>query len=510
MLRRSCFLALVACAVAGVAFAELSQTYKDWPDSPAGYLLTKSERKAYEHLTTDAEAKAFIDLFWAKRDPDLSTPVNEFKVDYEARVEAANQQFSSERTKGSMTDRGRTLILMGRPSHFTSLPATAVAGRLENVGAEERGATEVWTYLQDKLPPDVRQEQVYFIFVESRVGLNDFHLDRSDTRNALALKLLASAPERFLLHPKLTEVPQLGLLPGSKAATAEQLAVFSAEPRPWPQGAATVTAAGMLSDSLHPLWVHIELPNDVPPATSAVGRVRPADGGADLGTFSIPVTPISVANGRAYEFSFPVDAGTWKADIALLNDAGPLAVTTVDGTTGKVPANGTFISPFYWGPDVRQEAQAHLGDPFNVGGWHVVPSTNNQYTSKDSLAYFCFVVRPGVLQPTASEDPSAPKVQPGPKFELKLALYSGDKKLTETPAMPQNLSQINGDLWMFGSSLPLTGFRKPGDYRLDLTLHDTITDVSRSVQIPITIVPEPEPTPTAGPAGPAAGQQQQQ
>ena len=37
-----------------------------------------------------AEAKAFIELFWAKRDPNLETPVNEFRQEFNMRVEAAD------------------------------------------------------------------------------------------------------------------------------------------------------------------------------------------------------------------------------------------------------------------------------------------------------------------------------------------------------------------------------------------------------------------------------------
>ena len=47
-------LALACWIVASVAGAELSQTYKDWPNGAAGFLLTDSERSAYAQIQTDA------------------------------------------------------------------------------------------------------------------------------------------------------------------------------------------------------------------------------------------------------------------------------------------------------------------------------------------------------------------------------------------------------------------------------------------------------------------------
>ncbi|HQU33774.1 MAG TPA: GWxTD domain-containing protein, partial [Thermoanaerobaculaceae bacterium] len=87
-------LALVAWVFAAVAGAQLSQSFLDFPKGPAGFLMTDSEKKAYADLKTDAEAQAWTDLFWARRDPDLNTVQNEFKLDFDMRVQAADTQFS--------------------------------------------------------------------------------------------------------------------------------------------------------------------------------------------------------------------------------------------------------------------------------------------------------------------------------------------------------------------------------------------------------------------------------
>jgi len=184
--------------------------------------------------------------------------------------------------------------------------------------------------------------------------------------------------------------------------------------------------------------------------------------------------------------------------VALVNDTGPLAVAAYEGTVDAVPKEGTYLSPLYWGVDIRQEVQARLGDPLNIGGWHVVPRVDDTYSPREQLSYFCFVLRPGVPPAPAAADPASPAPAAKPKLEVSMALYLGGQKVTEVPAMPVNVSNISGELWMFGNGLPLEGFRKAGEYRLDVTLRDTVTDVSRTTAIPVRIPEQPAAPPPTG------------
>lgn len=476
---------VLGLGVAASSVAALSEKYEEWADGPASLVMTKKEEKAFKKLDTDAQAEKFIELFWARRDPDLETAINEFKIDFDLRVEAADAQFGYGKVRGSMTDRGRALIIMGPPSRQSFFPAGSMGDNMQNtaggpagsfgdVGSgayQDRGATEVWEYLPDKLPEDVKANSVLFIFRESRVGYGDFNLDRGERRNAQALKILGDAPERTLLHPKLEEVPRVGFLAGSKSAGAAELAVLDAGEK-WPEGALMHATEGVISAAFHPLWVWVQVPESVPAAARAVGRVA-ASGGAVVGTFDVEVTPRAVGATRAYEFSFPVEAGDWKVDLALLGSAGPVVVKTIEATTTPVPKEGVYISPFYWGVDVQQQSTAKLGDPFNVGGWHILPVIDDHYTTKDTVSYFCYILRPALDE------------QQQGKFQVTLALYMGERKLTETPPQDVQVSQVRDDLWMFGHGLPLQSFRKGGDFKLVVTLNDTLSEASRSVEIPM-------------------------
>jgi GWxTD domain-containing protein len=484
-------LALAAWLAASVAGAQLSQTYVEWPNGPAGFLLTSGERKAYAQVKNDAEAQAFIDLFWAKRDPDLNTIQNEFKLDFDVRVEAADKQFSTGSLKGSLSDRAKVLIVMGRPLGAQTLPPGTEEEETTRPGLLERGATQVWLYTKDGKPATKRSDEIRFYFTETKPEAGDFILDRNDRRNAVGLKLLASRPEQLILNPKLTEVPRVGLLPGTKAATPAQEAVFDLQPRPWPEGAAIATTSGVESETVHPIWVWVQFPDSVPAATQAVGRVRKAEGGDVAGSFAAPLAPIGIPGGRAYEFSLPVAAGEWKVDLALLNEGGPIAVTTADAKNEPAPSDGPYISPIFWGADFRQAAQARLGDAYHLGSVQVILRLDNKYKSEESITYGAYVVRPSL------DDKQQPQM------ELQMTLFAGGVKQDEQPYQAIAGGKVIGDFWVFGQVLPLSGFRRGTLFEIEVNLRDAKTGLTRTQKIPFMVIKEEPaaPAPSAVPKG---------
>ena len=485
-------LVLAAGVFASVAGAQLSQTYKDFPNGPAGFVMTDSEKKAFALLKSDSEAQAWIELFWAKRDPDLNTVENEFKQDFDMRVLAADKQFSTERIKGSVSDRGKVLILMGKPLSAKK----EAAGPSEEEGGRpsimEGGASQIWMYTKDGKPPVKKSDGILFVFTESKPGAGDFLLNRNDMRNKVAAKMLAARVDELLKNPKLTEVPRVGLLPGTKAATMAQQAIFDTQPRPWPQqGASIVTASGVRSESSHPIWVWLQLPDSVTPATQAIGRVRKADGGDVVGSFAAPVTPISIPGGRAYEFSLPAESGNWKVDMALSSDVGPIAITTVDAKNEPAPADGPYISPIYWGADVRQAApQARLGDAFHLGGMHLLPHVGDKYKSEENLDYAVYVVRPSMND------------QQKPAVEVKIVLSSGGKEQDKQDFQPMEGVKVFGDMWVFPQQLPMASFHRAKEFELEVTVRDAKAGVQRTQKIPFTVVKDESAAAAPAPAAP--------
>jgi GWxTD domain-containing protein len=89
--------------------------------SKARYLITKEERKSFLELPA-SERQDFIANYWKKRDPDPSTEVNEFKVEYFKRIDEANFLFREGTTAGWLQDRGRLYILLGPPDNRECYP----------------------------------------------------------------------------------------------------------------------------------------------------------------------------------------------------------------------------------------------------------------------------------------------------------------------------------------------------------------------------------------------------
>src|SRR5437899_10620606 len=98
--------------------AEYDAPTERWREGPVRYLLTWEEDQAYRLLSTEAERTAFIQKFWASRDPVASTPDNEYRSAFFARVAEANGLFTVSIKTGWKTDRGKIVILLGSPDDF--------------------------------------------------------------------------------------------------------------------------------------------------------------------------------------------------------------------------------------------------------------------------------------------------------------------------------------------------------------------------------------------------------
>ncbi|HPC83713.1 MAG TPA: GWxTD domain-containing protein [Thermoanaerobaculaceae bacterium] len=485
-MRRSIIpLALLALAAAVPAAAQLSQQYTDWAAGPVSVLMTDEEKAEWSRLASDAQAEAFIELFWARRDTNPKTVPNEFKLDFEARVKAADKQFSYEKgngenVPGSLTDRGKVLVLMGLPAGVEQLAAPSDDDRPD---AMQRGAGQIWRYLKPtaKAGSTNKDDYITFTFVESRPGSKDFPFDRMDRRNKTSLKVLAERPKQFLVNKisSVAEIPRWGLVEGSLAATPSQLAVFDLEPRPWPDGAHFLATMGVASETMRPLWLHIQIPDPVQVATQAIGRVSLQGEGKVIGSFQTPVAAMSMKGYRAYELTVPVDAGEYKVEIALLAGETPIAVRSASAVSDPTHETGTFISPMYVGADPLQESNFKLGDPFNIGGWRILPRAEHIFRPSEQLAYFAYVVKPGLAE------------NGQPRIAMGMKLTHDGKPAGQRPPTPVQVSKVGEGLFMFGQNLPLSSFSNPGEYVLELTLEDQINHVSRTSVITLNMVAEP-------------------
>lgn len=183
--------------------------FRDWPDSPQGYFLTKAERAEWATLTTEGEAERFVNDFLARRGAGFAADVAEA-------AKAADENLTVAKRPGSKTLRGKVVILLGPPSGFTVAQAKLRAGQSMDdyqshqrsgrphtlpVGTSYPPATSelrtkfstdyTFTYAREKLPGTPAQDRVIVVSVNPTTG-EDRILDARMAREVGELLELAA------------------------------------------------------------------------------------------------------------------------------------------------------------------------------------------------------------------------------------------------------------------------------------------------------------------------------
>ncbi len=116
------------------ALARLPEKYRQWL-LDVEFIISKEERQLFLELEKDYLRDAFIERFWKVRDPIDRTGRNEFREEYEARLELARQF--------GVDDRARVLVLNGFPAERFELRCNPTFWPLEvwyYAGSERTGA----------------------------------------------------------------------------------------------------------------------------------------------------------------------------------------------------------------------------------------------------------------------------------------------------------------------------------------------------------------------------------
>lgn len=132
--------AFLTLLLAPAASAEkLSKESKKWLEEEVAPIIVPSEEKFFKDMK-EADRLEFQRIFWSRRDPsnDTPKPENDFKAEYLRKKAEADQKFRAAGRPGSVTDCGRTYILLGEPDQ-------------KQQGARSEGtlgarSPETWTY----------------------------------------------------------------------------------------------------------------------------------------------------------------------------------------------------------------------------------------------------------------------------------------------------------------------------------------------------------------------------
>jgi len=129
------------------------------------YIATPGDLRLYDGSTLEGKQN-FLKDFWKSKDPDLTTPTNEYKMEIYSRFAFASQKFATgtvRASEGWKSDRGRIYIVYGPPDDI-----------VEHTYRPDRKPWDKWTYYNV-------QGGVVFLF-EDQNGYGDYLLVHSTAR----------------------------------------------------------------------------------------------------------------------------------------------------------------------------------------------------------------------------------------------------------------------------------------------------------------------------------------
>jgi GWxTD domain-containing protein len=496
------------------AFAQVSQEFKDWSTGPATWLMTEEEKTSWKNVKSDADARALVDLFWARRDPTPGTPANEFRDEYNSRVEFADRQFAEGRKKGSMTERGRMIVILGAPTRISRLASDEQAGQSGVSGMQNAGARQIWIYEQAKTKYPLATTSAQIVFLDQyKSGVWSYE------RTAVANDLQRRALNFYMTQPGLTEAPSM-TAQAAPAATAQL-------PAPTPLAPAAMTAfkteslrtavtefksaktnpynnkvAVTFTELVSPAGdfyvpVQLYIPKSAgltaESVTTFFGVVEDAAGNT-VAVFEEPAT-LSASKGDLYfDRSLTLQPGTYRATLGLsAADGKPVVMSTTAMDLKPFGKDTKGISRLILANDIHETEQAALaGAPYAFGRVKIVPKGDRVFTNKDEINYFLEVMNPSI-----DETSNAPKLQ----VKLDLIQSSTGGKPGRTISAPLSdasplplTGQAGAGQYAILAGIPLGQMKNPlpaGDYTLRVKVIDQVTKENWTAEQKLTLVAAP-------------------
>jgi GWxTD domain-containing protein len=477
----------LAMSLALSAAAQLGPKYAEWSDGPVKHLMTKDEMKQWKQLHSDADAAAFVDLFWARRDPTPDTPRNEFREAFDIRVKYADDNFSTHRQRGSMTDRGKVIILLGPPEQVSGSSGTASSaasgginaptnsdGTLSLQSPTSQASRQTWTYAHEKKPKYVRLNDFVLVFLE--VGRDDWQLAHTERTNPDVVMM--EAVNGLIISPNLTKAPFSSTEPQkSFAKSFKDLSLdsaykeFKSGDKP-SVGSANLTWGEFVSPEGKP-FVSVQL---YAPAGSGIaagqkvtifGVIENA-AGEILEVHENAATMTASGTDAYTDQAFPLAPGSYNATFGLGADGKLIAAKRVALNVEAIDAAASGISPLILSENIKPLDTAWGDmDPFIFGGLKVVPKGDGLFAPKGDLWYFVELRNPGTTPEGA------------PKVRVQVNIDGKTSKGPVTMNFPMNdaeVAKLKGtkDRYAVGLAIPLESF-VPGDYKMKLKVVDAVS-----------------------------------
>jgi GWxTD domain-containing protein len=400
---------LVLAAPDPLAAQKLDNDDKKWLGEVEPILLS-AEEKTYRGLKKKADRQEFRAIFWARRDPNLETPGNEFETEFRAARAEADQRFRVSAKGGADTDCGRVFILLGAPDDVRKDPVTETRGPR---------VPETWTYLDRPGQTFQGGKAVISFDAECRAPLGvaaqleqvaaarvlhpniDYRFDKDGGLVKLADLLPKDTPARALIKaprqdfPVAAQVSYLKVADGSTGLLGlirGEDAGLAAEERGGRRLAELVVAASAVAeDGKEAGWTEQKVAGEVAADGSFVASFKL---GLRPGRYTLKAGALDPKSGRGSLASQPIEVPDYD-----------LVATAEDGTVSKVPSIASLIVL----RDV-EEVPAGTTDPhhpyaaFEIGAARLVPFFGQSFRKTDAVSFFYQVYDLGVDATTGKAD----------------------------------------------------------------------------------------------------------
>jgi GWxTD domain-containing protein len=465
--------------------AALASRHKEWLSGPTSYLITNSERSAFNQLTTDEERDKFVERFWEVRNPKPGTGENEFKEEFYRRLAFVNNFYGKDAgSDGWRTDRGKTYLLFGKPQSQSNF-----SGNSELVPAE------LWFYAN----PGARElPSFFYVLFFDRTGSGEYRfyhpyihgpdkLVRSEPTKAQAYQYLRT------INPELARA-SLSLVPGEPVDTETYAgSISSAQIMNGIQGyrelksyesfianryttleqvqsrveyninrADLITLIGFESGEPWLHW-HFELKDVQAPETGKMAyevRAKLFSGETLIyerqDSPSLDRTPAMAKRAFAYQDRMPVVPGKYRLQVVAKDPSGKQFEASRDVEVAGLPDRPTLSQILVAGT----HAQDPRHRPFGFGGFHFTPMAEPVALASRGVSLL-YQIR-------------LPQQAPG---ELEVEYLVADSRLKAKKTMTETVTATAANahgVITTAKTLPIEEFG-PGMYQLSVRIKDLKT-----------------------------------
>lgn len=450
--RRTTLLGLLAALALPAAADKLDKESKKWLEEVAPIILPE-EKQTYGELKDRGERTEFEKIFWARRDPDLETPENEYKTStFDPRRADADKRFRVAGKYGAQTDCGRLFVLFGEPDEVKKEVSDVATSR----------PPETWTY-KDK-------PNMTFVGGQTKVSLDGEcrlanpnaarELDRIAgvlvVNPNLAYKVVAGRITKLAdLLPKPSPAQTLLKTPRQDFPVAGQQAFVRA-------GDGSTVVLGLVKADASGLTVADEGGAKVAHVT-VVAQAVDAEGRSKAFDERVVVAPVGADGSIVAGYRMFVKPGSHTLKFGLVDEkSGKGALQSeareIPALAGGELAVGTLLVL----ADIQDNAVAdpkHPLDAFLLGKSRLVPRFGNVFSPSESVLFF-YTGSDGAVDPATGK----------PSVTVGLSLAKGPKMVAKAPESEFTESMVAGSV----GPVPLEKY-EPGTYTAKVKFHDNVS-----------------------------------